>query len=188
MSSRSGRRGADDVLLITARDKRAIEDHFDRSADWRTASSEWREGLLASIQLLMQKVRVHAVRQLQQRDWACGESRRRHVATSLSSAAGRYDLQWRSTPARQLADAHAKLGTAIIGWRNRIEKVERYGIVGGQTIGEGLLKLDMLVEKPTRDGPPADTPSRRAICSRRHLRLSGSHGERQSGKFSLPMR
>ena len=40
--------------------------------------------------------------------------------------------------------------------------VSRYGIVGGETAGDDLLKLDRLVEKPS----PENAPSRLAIASR----------------------
>src|SRR5450432_3576968 len=60
--------GIDDVLLITSRDKRAIEDHFDRNAELeeRLAKSG-RSGLLESVNRLMERVRVHSVRQAEQR-------------------------------------------------------------------------------------------------------------------------
>ena len=43
-----------------------------------------------------------------------------------------------------------------------LEKVSRYGIVGGKEIEPGVLRLETLVEKPA----PADAPSRYAICAR----------------------
>src|SRR5687768_4402145 len=60
--------GADDVLLVTSRDKRAIEDHFDRNPELeqRLAASGKSE-LLASIDELMRRVKVHSVRQPGQR-------------------------------------------------------------------------------------------------------------------------
>src|SRR5512145_2259590 len=54
--------GLDDVLLITSREKRAIEDHFDRNAELEDRlKSSGKQALLASINELMARVRVHAV-------------------------------------------------------------------------------------------------------------------------------
>src|SRR5690348_6100182 len=60
--------GADDVLLITSRDKRAIEDHFDRNAELEQRLKEGgKEALLASVAALAAKVKVHATRQPEQK-------------------------------------------------------------------------------------------------------------------------
>jgi UTP--glucose-1-phosphate uridylyltransferase len=66
-------------------------------------------------------------------------------------------------PARQLVEAHAEFGTAIIGLEEvPIEKVSRYGIVGGDEVRPGVLRLSTLVEKPAKDA----APSRLAIAAR----------------------
>src|SRR6476620_11592124 len=60
--------GANDVLLVTSRDKRSIEDHFDRSPELeqRLAAAGKRD-LLASVYALVAMVKVHSVRQPSQR-------------------------------------------------------------------------------------------------------------------------
>src|SRR3954464_15950674 len=56
--------GVDDVLLVTSRDKRAIEDHFDRSPELEAGlASGGKQSLLASIDELVARVKVHSVRQ-----------------------------------------------------------------------------------------------------------------------------
>src|SRR6185436_6192819 len=56
-----------------------------------------------------------------------------------------------------------RLGTSVIGVEQVApEKVERYGIIGGSEIGEGLWKLDRIVEKP----PASAAPSRLAVAAR----------------------
>src|SRR4051812_10131556 len=56
--------GIDDVLMVTSRDKRAIEDHFDRHAELEERlRAGGKDALLASLAALMKKVRVHATRQ-----------------------------------------------------------------------------------------------------------------------------
>src|SRR5262245_9278863 len=60
--------GASDVLLITSRDKKAIEDHFDRHPELeQRLHAGGRDELLASINDLMRRVRITATRQREQR-------------------------------------------------------------------------------------------------------------------------
>src|SRR6266516_1353722 len=73
--------GADDVLLVTSRDKRAIEDHFDRSPELeQRLSAGGKEALLASLNGLAARVKVHSVRQAEQRGLGDAVNQaRRHV-------------------------------------------------------------------------------------------------------------
>jgi UTP--glucose-1-phosphate uridylyltransferase len=161
--------GIDDVLMITGKDKRALEDHFDRNADLeqRLAAGK-KSGLLDSITALMAKVRVHAVRQGEQKGLGHAVLQaRQHVGShpflcqlgdAIFSPGAHPEL-----PAQQLVGAYRELKTPIIGLeRVAPEKVDRYGIVGGKEIAPGLLKLDTLVEKPSRES----APSNYAICAR----------------------
>src|SRR5215208_2352726 len=60
--------GADDVLLVTSRDKKALEDHFDRSPELEARlAAGGKQALLASVNELTAAVKVHAVRQPEQR-------------------------------------------------------------------------------------------------------------------------
>src|ERR1051325_3380416 len=60
--------GADDVLLVTSRDKRSIEDHFDRSPELeQRLAAAGKDALLASLNALAARVKVHSVRQPSQR-------------------------------------------------------------------------------------------------------------------------
>src|SRR5258708_3933174 len=73
--------GVEDVLLVTSREKRAIEDHFDRSPELeQRLKAAGKETLLASINDLAAKVRIHAVRQAEQRGLGDAVNQgRRHV-------------------------------------------------------------------------------------------------------------
>ncbi len=66
-------------------------------------------------------------------------------------------------PMVQLAEAHPRFGTAVIGLeRVSPDKVGRYGIVGGTELGDGAFRFDTLVEKPK----PADAPGNLAVAAR----------------------
>jgi UTP--glucose-1-phosphate uridylyltransferase len=163
--------GADDVLLITSRDKRAIEDHFDRNAELeQRLAAGGKDGLLASLHALAARVKVHSVRQPSQRGLGDAVNQARHhvgntpflcllgdaVFSSPVGAAG-------PLPCQQLVDAYREFSTSVIGLEEvSLEKVSRYGVVGGRVLREGVLQLDTLVEKPS----PQDAPSRLAIAAR----------------------
>jgi UTP--glucose-1-phosphate uridylyltransferase len=158
--------GISDVLLITQRDKRAIEDHFDRNKELedRLAAGK-KEALLASVKALMSQVQIHAVRQSEQLGLghavlqAAG-----HVGNqSCLCLLGDTIFSGGVAPSKQLLDAHAKLGGTIIALEEvPAEKVDRYGIAGGTMVEPGIMRIDQLVEKPSADS----APSRFAICAR----------------------
>ncbi len=160
--------GVTDVLLISSPAKRAVEQHFQANPELETRlESSGKAALLGSIRQLMAKVRVHAVDQLQQR--GLGDAVR-HARDFVGSEAFLCQLgdtifsgDASSLPARQLIEAHKELDTSVIGVEEiPLEKVERYGIVGGTEIAAGVLKLDTLIEKPSI----GSAPSRFAIAAR----------------------
>src|SRR6266699_1841791 len=60
--------GLDDVLLVTSREKKAIEDHFDRSPELEARLLSGGKGsLLASVMELAARVKIHSVRQAEQK-------------------------------------------------------------------------------------------------------------------------
>jgi UTP--glucose-1-phosphate uridylyltransferase len=73
--------GADDVLLVTSRDKKAVEDHFDRAPELeQRLAAGGKEALLASVNALAADVQVHSVRQASQRGLGDAVNQaRRHV-------------------------------------------------------------------------------------------------------------
>jgi UTP--glucose-1-phosphate uridylyltransferase len=158
--------GVGDVLLISSPAKRAVERHFQSDAELeKRLKSPEKAVLMASIRELMTKVRVHAVDQPQQlglgdavryaRDFAGGDAFICMLGDTIFSN--------EPSPARQLVDAHQRLGGAVIGLEEvPAEKVERYGIVAGREMESGVWKLDTIVEKP----PLATAPSRLAIAAR----------------------
>jgi UTP--glucose-1-phosphate uridylyltransferase len=159
--------GVDDVLLITSREKRAIEDHFDRSPELEARlAAGGKQALLASIDELVARVKVHSVRQPEQR--GLGDAvyqAKRHVGPGepFVCLLGDTIFSGGEPPARQLVEAYKKVGTALIGLEEvPNERVGRYGIVGGTQIGDGMFRLDALVEKPT----PESAPSNLAIAAR----------------------
>jgi len=158
--------GLDDVLLVTSRDKRAIEDHFDRSAELEDRlRAGGKDQLLASVNRLMAKLKIHATRQPEPRGLgdAVLQARRYVGDEPFMCLLGDTIFSGEIAPALQLAQAFSKYGTSLIGLEEVApEKVDRYGIVGGTEIEPGVWKLDTLVEKPSKES----APSRLAVAAR----------------------
>src|ERR1700722_8879053 len=158
--------GINDVLLITSRHKHAIEDHFDHDAELeRRLHAGGKSNLLSSIRALSEKVRIHSTRQAEMRGLGDAVRHARHFASgdAILCMLGDAIFSGGQSPAHQMLAAFAEFKTSIIGLEEvPAEKVNRYGIVGGQTIRPGVIRIDSFVEKPDR----AAAPSRLAIAAR----------------------
>ncbi len=158
--------GVEDILIITGRGKRAIEDHFDRSpeleeflrAKGKTEQLELvgRIGRLADVHYIRQKEALglgHAV--LCARKFVGGEP----FAVLLGD-----DLVRSKKPClEQLIDLYAELpGTVLAVAEVPPEDVSKYGILDAEPVREGVYRVKDLVEKPPRD----KAPSRLAVIGR----------------------
>lgn len=158
--------GLDDVLLITQKDKRAIEDHFDRNRELEDRlRAGKKESLLESVTKLAAKLQIHSVRQSEQLGLGHAVLQaKNHVGDqSCLCLLGDTIFSGDILPSRQLLDAHAKLGGTIIALEEvPADRVDRYGIAGGTMIDDDVMEITELVEKPSID----HAPSHFAICAR----------------------
>jgi len=158
--------GINDVLLVTGRGKQAVEDHFDRYGELEDRlKAGGKEKLLESLVTLMKQVKIHAVRQPDQRGLGDAVAQAKHHVGNnpFMCLLGDTIFSGDELPTHQLTAAAKKYGTAVIGLEEvPAEKVERYGIVGGKMIEPGVIKIDTLVEKPSKES----APSRLAIAAR----------------------
>jgi len=158
--------GIDDVLLVTSREKKAIEDHFDRSPELEARlRAGGKDSLLASVTELAARVKIHSVRQAEQRGLGDAVFQAKHHVGNESFLCMLGDTIFSGDllPAAQLTRAHEQLGTCIIGLEEvPSEKVSRYGIVGGTPVSDGIIRINALVEKPSIES----APSRLAIAAR----------------------
>jgi UTP--glucose-1-phosphate uridylyltransferase len=158
--------GLTDVLLITSPQKPALFNHFQPNEELTARlTKSGKLSLLKSIDDLMKQVTVSTVPQIEQRGLGdamlCAKD---HIGNNpFICLLGDTIFSGGIGPAAQLAEAYEKFGTAIIGLEEvPPDKVSRYGIVGGSPAGDGAIRIDQLVEKPSIDR----APSRLAICAR----------------------
>jgi len=159
--------GIRDIIVVTGRGKRAIEDHFDRSAElehWLLAQGKG-EPLLRMIQDISRLADIHFIRQKEPRGLGHAILTARHHIGNEPFAVLLGDMVFAAqVPAlRQLLQEYRQRRRPIIGVvRVAREEVSRYGIVSpGAGRGRSFRVLD-LVEKPS----PEEAPSTLAIAGR----------------------
>lgn len=158
--------GIQDILFVTGRDKRAIEDHFDRNVELE-AHLERRgdAGALRVVRSLADLATIHYVRQPTQA--GLGDAIRCARAfvgnEPFVVLLGDTVIQATVPVTRQLIEAYEQHGSPVLAVENvSAEKVSRYGIVEGSTLNGGLIRVERLVEKPL----PDETDSTMAIAGR----------------------
>jgi UTP--glucose-1-phosphate uridylyltransferase len=152
--------GVDDILIITGRGKRAIEDHFDRSVELEEVlDHKGKEELKHMIENIADLVDIHYIRQKQ----ALGLGHailqaEKHVGDEPFAVLLGDDIVFSKTPCtKQLIELYDRYGASVIA----VEKVpqhmiESYGVIGGEKVEDGLYKVEDLVEKPKPKEAPTD--------------------------------
>ena len=156
------RSGIEDVLIITGRSKRAINDHFDRSFELEQFLADRKEHeLLRQMRNISELVRLFSVRQKEQR--GLGDAilyAQQHVnnepfAVLLGDTVVESDNDVPVT--QQLMHLFAQVRAPLIAVEEvPHDKVSRYGIIAGREVEDGLFQLDRLVEKPSPDKAPSN--------------------------------
>jgi UTP--glucose-1-phosphate uridylyltransferase len=154
------------AIFVTAEGKSAIEDHFDRNLRLEAFLEErGKEDLLATVRAVGQLVDVVAVRQKQ----ALGLG---HAVLQAASVLGAEpfavllgdDVIVGSSPAiGQLAEVHKSTGASVLAVMEvPQEEISRYGCVAAEPVGNGVFRVQRLVEKPR----PEQAPSPLAVIGR----------------------
>jgi UTP--glucose-1-phosphate uridylyltransferase len=153
--------GADDVLIITGRTKRSIEDHFDQNPELSHIADL---PALRDLESLAERVRFHYVRQRVPRGLADAIAyAERHVGQEPFGVLLGDTINVCDPPLlRQLHQRFEELGgrSSVIAIEPvPDEKVQDYGMVGGPEVKPGVVEIRTLIEKPTL----AEAPSRLGI-------------------------
>jgi len=155
-----------DMLIITGRHKRAIEDHFDRNFELEYQLNEKGEKKsLQQVQEIADITNIHYIRQKQQ--LGLGDAiayAEQHVYQEPFAVLLGDTIISSGTPCiRQLMKLHYRFGASILAVEEvPPDKVNRYGIIKGQKIADDLYLLEDLIEKPK----PEEAPSNLAIAGR----------------------
>jgi UTP--glucose-1-phosphate uridylyltransferase len=160
------RAGIDDILMVTGRAKRSIEDHFDRSAElehFLEAKGKFDE--LKQIRAIAELATISYTRQ---RDplglghaVACAEP---HVGSAPFVVMLPDDLVRPKTPLLdRMLKIHERYGRSVLAAIEVArEESSLYGMIEPEPVEEDLVRIASIVEKPA----PEDSPSTLAAIGR----------------------
>ncbi|MDR1722225.1 MAG: UTP--glucose-1-phosphate uridylyltransferase GalU [Methanobrevibacter sp.] len=158
--------GIDDILIVTGKGKRSIEDHFDRSfeLEWNLREND-KEEYLNMVKDISDLADIYYVRQKKQK--GLGDAiycAKKHVGgepfvVMLGDTITKGDVPC----TKQLIDLSKKYDASTIAVEPvPCEKVERYGIIKGKEVEPNTYKINALIEKPKVN----EAPSNLAIMGR----------------------
>ncbi|NYB51141.1 MAG: UTP--glucose-1-phosphate uridylyltransferase GalU [Methanobacteriaceae archaeon] len=152
--------GIDDILIITGKGKRSIEDHFDRSFELEYSLRNCgKMDYLVEVEAISEMADIYYVRQKQQK--GLGDAilcAKKHIdGQSFAVLLGDTISQSKTPCTKQLLNIHEKYkSSAIAIERVPRDKIERYGIIKGQQVEDSVYKIEDMVEKPRPDEAPSD--------------------------------
>ncbi|RMF90469.1 MAG: UTP--glucose-1-phosphate uridylyltransferase [Methanobacteriota archaeon] len=157
--------GIDDILIITGKNKRAIEDHFDRSLELEISlRNREKEEYLRKIERIS-SVDIHFIRQKEQK--GLGDAiycARKYVGGEPFAVLLGDTITVAERPCtRQMMDIFFEVEAPVIAVEEvPMEKVGSYGVISYREDEKGLFLIEDLVEKPE----PGEAPSNYAIIGR----------------------
>lgn len=152
--------GIEDIIIVTGKHKRAIEDHFDNQKELEMSLKEkGKTELLEAVQYSSNLANMFYVRQKEQKGlghaiWTA----KQFVGNEPFAVLLGDDIVQADTPAiKQLMDQYEITGKSIIGVQQVSEnETHRYGIIDPAESSEGLFSVNKFVEKPKFGTAPSN--------------------------------
>jgi UTP--glucose-1-phosphate uridylyltransferase len=162
--------GIRDMIFVTGRNKRAIEDHYDTAYELESQLEASNKTALLNIarSVMPDDMTVSYVRQPRMLGLGHAVLCAEHLVGNEPFAVlladdlmvGPVDGQ---PVLAQMTAAFAQLGRSLLAVQEvPLDQVRRYGIVAGDQIEDGLVKVNRMVEKPS----PESAPSRLGVAGR----------------------
>jgi len=158
--------GIDDILIITGRGKRSLEDHFDRNVELESFLAErGKSDDLAEVRSLAEMAEIHFVRQGEPLGLGHAVSvARKHVGdSSFVVMLGDDIMDESSTVLTDMIAVHESRGGAVVAV-SEVEShaISSYGSIDPEPVDGNLVRVRGIVEKPR----PEDAPSNLAVMGR----------------------
>jgi UTP--glucose-1-phosphate uridylyltransferase len=158
--------GIEDILIVTGRGKRVIEDHFDNAFELEaTLQNKGKFRLLEQVQSTNHMARIHYIRQHEPQGlghaiW-CGKS---FIGNEPFAVLLGDDIVVHKEPClKQLIKVYEETVSSVIGVQKvPMEEVSRYGVIKPIESRGRLHEVSHLKEKPS----PEEAPSNLAIIGR----------------------
>ncbi len=160
--------GIEDILIVSGRGKRAIEDHFDKSYELEeTLANKEKWDILNEVQKISELANIHYIRQKEPKGLGhaiyCA---RRFIGNEpFAVMLGDDIVQTVTEPClKQLINVYDMFQSTVVGVQKVAEsEVSKYGIVSyREELANDVFRVDDMVEKPT----PEAAPSNSAILGR----------------------
>ena len=159
--------GIEEILIITGRNKKSIEDHFDRSVELELElEHKGKVEMLEMVKSISNMVDIHFIRQKEPKGLGhaiyCAKS---FVGNEPFAVMLGDDIVYNEGKPclRQLMNCYDEYKTSVLGVQTVPDgDVDKYGIVDGLKIEGNVTKVKGLVEKPSVD----EAPSNMAILGR----------------------
>ncbi len=152
--------GIEEILIITGRNKRAIEDHFDKSVELeQELECTGKDELLKLVKDISNMANIHYIRQKEPKGLGHAIScARTFVGNEPFAVMLGDDVVDSEVPClKQLINCYNEFKTTILGVQEVPKKdVHKYGIVKGIHIEERVYKVKDLVEKPKVEEAPSN--------------------------------
>ena len=155
--------GIDDILIITGRGKRAIEDHFDLSCDLdRKLKEKKNSELFDQNQYISNMADIHYIRQKEQN--GLGDAilhAERHCDNEpfvvLLGDTITVPRNGAKTCTSQMVDVFNRYQKTIVAIEEvPLNKVKDYGIIDGTLLEDGVYEIRDIVEKPSSKEAPSN--------------------------------
>ena len=152
--------GIEEILIITGRNKKSIEDHFDKSIELELElEKSGKMEMLEMVRNISDMVDIHYIRQKEPKGLGhaihCAKS---FVGDEPFAVMLGDDVVDNDVPClKQLMDCYDEYKTTILGVQEVApENVNKYGIVNGIHIEDKVYKVKDLVEKPSIEEAPSN--------------------------------
>ncbi|MFO7655573.1 MAG: UTP--glucose-1-phosphate uridylyltransferase GalU [Bacteroidales bacterium] len=152
--------GIEDILIISGKGKRSIEDHFDRNIELESKIQEKED---EEIYMIMKHIEtmanIHFIRQKELNGLgdAIYHARFHCGSEPFAVLLGDTIIDSVIPVTQQLIDTYEQYKQTVIAVETvPKDKVSRYGIVGGEKISDKLMQLNELIEKPEINKAPSN--------------------------------
>lgn len=152
--------GIEEILIITGRSKRAIEDHFDSSVELEELLQKQGKNKQLAMVKDLADIKIHFIRQKSPRGLGdavlCAKA---FIGDEPFAVLLGDDIVYNPEKPclQQLMDCYEEYPGIILGAQFvPEEKVSSYGIVSGEPLADNLYRVHGLVEKPSVDKAPSN--------------------------------
>lgn len=153
--------GIEEILIITGRNKKSIEDHFDKSVELEMELEKHNKNeLLELVKDISEMVDIHYIRQKEPKGLGhairCAKT---FVGDEPFAILLGDDIVYNPEKPclKQLMDCYNEYKTSILGVQTVPEEdVNKYGIVDGIQIEDRVSKVKGLIEKPSIEEAPSN--------------------------------